>query len=182
MSSVMNNSQQHTSSSLGMHSAHGGGGGGYESAPIPLSMGGGGGSMGGAPLSMGGMGGGGPPGIAPSMGTPGLSHHSQPPGMSPGAPSSHNTTARTHYSDYMQQDDWIQTEAAAAKMRSCFIKKSPGDRIGLRLLNFMGRNTRGVCVVGVKPDTAGAQASDDSRPTNSFFVNSRTLMGCTDPP
>lgn len=58
----------------------------------------------------------------------------------------------------LSTDDWIQTEAAAAKMRSCFIKKSPGDRIGLRLLNFMGRNTRGVCVVGVKPDTAGAQA------------------------
>jgi hypothetical protein len=43
-------------------------------------------------------------------------------------------------------------------MRSCFILKETGERIGLRLLNFMGRNTRGVCVVGVKPETPGARA------------------------
>jgi len=119
--------------------------------------------------SMGGMGGPGgssmgmgpPQGIAPlssphsNQSQQGLSQHAPPMGaMTPGSQTSHST----HYSDYMHQDDWIQTEAAAAKMRSCFIKKSPGDRIGLRLLNFMGRNTRGVCVVGVKPDTAGAQA------------------------
>ena len=116
-----------------------------------------GGGMGGPPMGMGGA------GILP-MGSPHsvLSHpgshqsaHGAPIGAAtPGSQASHST----HYSDYMHQDDWIQTEAAAAKMRSCFIKKSPGDRIGLRLLNFMGRNTRGVCVVGVKPDTAGALA------------------------
>eukprot|EP00039_Didymoeca_costata_P016965 m.310354 g.310354 ORF g.310354 m.310354 type:complete len:433 (-) comp16476_c0_seq9:1467-2765(-) len=55
-------------------------------------------------------------------------------------------------------EEWVLTEAAAAKMRSVTINKRPGDRIGLRLLNFMGRNTRGVCVVGVKPDTAGEAA------------------------
>merc|ERR1711935_1080704 len=58
----------------------------------------------------------------------------------------------------MNEDDWVQTEAAAAKMRSCFVEKAAGERIGLRLLNFMGRNTRGVCVVGVKPDSAGANS------------------------
>ena len=37
-------------------------------------------------------------------------------------------------------------------------RQTDGERIGLRLLNFMGRNTRGVCVVGVKPTSAGANS------------------------
>eukprot|EP00041_Stephanoeca_diplocostata_P023201 m.565401 g.565401 ORF g.565401 m.565401 type:complete len:444 (-) comp22242_c0_seq17:1358-2689(-) len=51
--------------------------------------------------------------------------------------------------------DWDAMEAAAAKLRTCRIKKQPGEKIGLRLLNYQGPNYAGARVVGVNPGSPG---------------------------
>lgn len=49
--------------------------------------------------------------------------------------------------------DWAAMEAAAAKLRTCRIVKGDGEKIGMRLLNYLGPNFAGVKVVGIHPDS-----------------------------
>lgn len=54
--------------------------------------------------------------------------------------------------------DWAAMEAAAAKLRTCRINKSPGEKIGMRLLNYLGPNFAGVKVVGIHPGSPAAKS------------------------
>jgi len=56
-----------------------------------------------------------------------------------------------------EEIDWAAMEEAAAKLRTCRIVKADGEKIGMRLLNYLGPNFAGVKIVGVHPDSPAAK-------------------------
>eukprot|EP00040_Diaphanoeca_grandis_P034570 m.214898 g.214898 ORF g.214898 m.214898 type:complete len:445 (-) comp33179_c1_seq1:48-1382(-) len=56
-----------------------------------------------------------------------------------------------------EEIDWAAMEEAAAKLRTCRIVKGDGEKIGMRLLNYLGPNFAGVKIVGVHPDSPAAK-------------------------
>ena len=64
-------------------------------------------------------------------------------------------------------------EAAAAKLRTCCIVKGDGEKIGMRLLNYLGPNFAGVKVVGIHPDSPAA---------NSGVVEGDSIVEIADTP